>query len=303
MTIDEETRQEMIQNRAKNNFVNDFTSKLTQKLETGLAAGTIVAQPAATPSASTSAAPAAAVNPAATPPGETPEQKRIRLQKAAQLNVDKTAVPFSKVPPVVPTPPTTATAPETPEQVRIRKQQAALAAVRESKFNKLNKLIENIINIDEQTGAPTSISDFVQIEFFKLMNSPALATPEIKAKVKELADDIAASYSKDKGASAIKSLIDFGWEALAPKPKQVGAVGTAQTTVASPSYDQAISLIAKLGNPEKQQLLSYLTTSPAKINTPRKPEKSSFTSPGLPSEKEDAIYYQRIAQAQAAQSK
>jgi len=295
MTIDEETRQEMIQNRAKNNFVNDFTSKLTQKLASGVASGTIVAHPTV------------AVNSPATPgadtPEENPEQKRTRLQKAAQQNIDKTAAPFSKVAPVTAPPPTAVPAPETPEQVRIRKQQAALAAVRESKFNKLNKLIENIINIDEQTGAPTSISDFVQIEFFKLMNSPALATPEIKAKVKELADDIAASYSKDKGASAIKSLIDFGWEALAPKTKPVGSGSAARYTVVSPSYDQAISLIAKLGNPEKQQLLSYLTTSPAKINTPRKPEKASFTAPGLPSEKEDAIYYQRIAQAQAAQSK
>lgn len=285
MPIDEETRQEMIDRIAKDKFVNDITSTLTQKLASGVASGTIVAQPTV------------AVNSPATPgaatPEETPDQKRSRLQQAAQQNVDKTAVPFSKVTP----------APETPEQVRIRKQQAALAAVRESKFNKLNKLIENIINIEEQTGSPQSISDFVQLEFFKLMNSPALATPEIKANVKKLADEVAASYSTDKGAAAIKGLIDFGWKALASKTRQPVAGGSAKPAVASPSYDQAISLIAKLENPEKQQLLSYLTAAPAKINTPRKPEKASFTAPGLPSEKEDAIYYQRIAQAQAAQSK
>jgi hypothetical protein len=52
------------------------------------------------------------------PPGETPEQKRIRLQKAAQQNIDKTATP-------VPTAPV----PQTPADIRKAKQaQAGQAA-------------------------------------------------------------------------------------------------------------------------------------------------------------------------------
>ena len=55
---------------------------------------TTPAQPTTTPATSTTPLPTTQQAPA----GETPEQKRIRLQKAAQQNIDKTAAPVSKLP-------------------------------------------------------------------------------------------------------------------------------------------------------------------------------------------------------------
>jgi hypothetical protein len=78
--------------------------------------------------ATQSVQPAQAQAPAQPAPGETPEQKRIRLQKAAQQNIDKTAVPA----PVK-------TAPLTPTDTRQSKQ-AQAAQTAQSQMAPFNKL-------------------------------------------------------------------------------------------------------------------------------------------------------------------
>jgi hypothetical protein len=65
------------------------------------------------------------------PPGETPEQKRIRLQKAAQQNIDKTATPV----------PTTSAAP-TPSDIRQAKQ-AQAGQVAQAQMAPFSKLPDN----------------------------------------------------------------------------------------------------------------------------------------------------------------
>lgn len=77
------------------------------------------------------------------PPGETPEQKRIRLQKAAQQNIDKTAVPAP-----------TKTAAPTPADIRQAKQaQAAQAAQAQMSAVKEDTAVATPGTYNKKTGA------------------------------------------------------------------------------------------------------------------------------------------------------
>ena len=127
-----EDRNEQITIRAKRNFIQDLVANLQKVLAS--TTPTTVTVPATTGSPAVPTAPANAA-----PTGETPEQKRIRLQKASQQNIDNT----TRVAPAVNS--------LTPEQIRKQKQaQAAQAArtgmpTRENiQFARLNALFESI---------------------------------------------------------------------------------------------------------------------------------------------------------------
>ena len=90
------------------------------KLATQYADEWIKTQPASAPAQS-----APASQPA--PAGETPEQKRIRLQKAAQQNIDKTAVPV----PAKPAAPTPADIRQAKQAQAAQAAQAQMSAVKE----------------------------------------------------------------------------------------------------------------------------------------------------------------------------
>jgi hypothetical protein len=113
---------------AKNMFISDFVGRATTNLASAIQSGLVdpnaIENTQSTPTATT-----AGTN----VPGETPEQKRIRLQKAAQQNIDKTAMPFSKVQP--------AAAP-TPDSIRQQKQ-AAAASNAQQQMTPFNKLPSN----------------------------------------------------------------------------------------------------------------------------------------------------------------
>lgn len=115
---------------AKNTFISDFVGRATTNLASAIQSGLV------DPSAANNNQPiATATTPAAgaSVPGETPEQKRLRLQKAAQQNIDKTAMPFSKVSP---------TAAPTPDSIRQQKQ-ATAAANAQQQMTPFNKLPSN----------------------------------------------------------------------------------------------------------------------------------------------------------------
>jgi hypothetical protein len=97
-------------------------------------ASQVPAAPASAPAAQQSA-----------PPGETPEQKRIRLQKAAQQNIDKTAVPVPAKP-----------AAPTPADIRQAKQaQAAQAAQAQMSAVKEDTAVATPGTYNKKTGAAT----------------------------------------------------------------------------------------------------------------------------------------------------
>jgi hypothetical protein len=103
---------------AKNTYISNLVGRASTNLDSAIKSGLVNpnAKDVATSTVSTQGAVATA------PAGETPEQKRIRLQKAAQQNIDKTAMPFSKVP---------AKQPATPASIRQQKQAAAADAAQQ----------------------------------------------------------------------------------------------------------------------------------------------------------------------------
>jgi hypothetical protein len=98
---------------AKNIFISNMIGRASADLDSAIKGGLVdpklktnqapttpqnTTQPSTTPSTNTQPSTTPSTNTQQAPAGETPEQKRIRLQKAAQQNIDKTAAPFSKLP-------------------------------------------------------------------------------------------------------------------------------------------------------------------------------------------------------------
>ena len=205
-----EDRNEQITIRAKRNFIQDLVANLQKVLAS--TTPTTVTVPATTGSPAVPTAPANAA-----PTGETPEQKRIRLQKASQQNIDNT----TRVAPAVNS--------LTPEQIRKQKQaQAAQAArtgmpTRENiQFARLNALFESILHVDEaapatETTATLSPSDLVTTSFIKHMNAPHIFGPsnaETLGKVKEFANEIATTYPVDGGKAAMEKMGEWAWDTM-----------------------------------------------------------------------------------------
>lgn len=221
-TVDQETNKRQYQI-----FMDDNIAKIANELDRQIKAGNVTVNPSATiqpqqpqPVPQASAQPQTPANVA--PSGETPEQKRIRVQKASQQNIDKTATP------VVP-----ATS-QTPNQIRQQKQSQATQIARAGmtdkpltkpavwrsnrtesiKFEELNNLFENIINLDEAVQ-PMYISDYIVTLFRNTMNNPIFEDdPTISADLQKLANEVEKTYSVDKGRAAISELVKFGFTEL-----------------------------------------------------------------------------------------
>lgn len=100
-------------------------------------------------------------------------------------------------------------------------KQAALKTQTEGKFQKLNRVFESILN--EQT--PT-ISSFVLDAWKAFLHGVNLSNPQLMTKAQELANQVQATYSKDKGMAALKQLADLAWYA-----SSASAVATGQNKV------------------------------------------------------------------------
>ena len=81
------------------------------------------------------------------------------------------------------------------------------------RFDRLNALLENIININE-ANAPISISDFVQSKIGSITKSKIFTTSPYKEEVQKIADAIQSSYVQDKGQVGIQALVDYTWNML-----------------------------------------------------------------------------------------
>jgi len=110
---------------ARDGFIKDFIGRASANIKSAIASGIVI------PPVAGQSAPVAGQTATAAP--ETPEQKRIRLQKTQQQTLDKSSGQFSKLPN-----PVSAQA-ETPEQKRIRlqKTQQQSQAGASGQFSKL----------------------------------------------------------------------------------------------------------------------------------------------------------------------
>jgi hypothetical protein len=251
---------------ANKEFINTFLAKASLDLTNAIKSGRIDPNPKANiPAATTSTAPTA---PTAAPAGETPEQKRIRLQKAAQQNADKTATPFSKLPAnqgeiqagnirqqkqtvaaqtaqagMTPKPPVK------PAVWRSGRNPTAPAVTRENKkFDKLNQILENIINVDEdvpgqpvnatgQQAAPIkqSISQYLTNWFTQYLKTP-ITDAHDQSLLKSLADQAQASYPNNKDALA--NLANLGYSILSDKQRGGQSNPSANPAAKKRHFDQ-----------------------------------------------------------------
>jgi hypothetical protein len=251
---------------AKLNYEKDVIGQLSSLISQAIQMG--VVDPNINTAAPVNTAPVNAAPVNAAPAGETPEQKRIRLQKAVQQNIDKTATPVASA--ATPQTPnqirqqrqTQATqsartgmtakpaTPLTPEQIRQQRQAQATQAARtgmttreNKRIKRLNSLFENIININE-ANAPMSISDFVQSKIGPITRSNMFTTSPYKEEVQKIADAIQSSYAQDKGQVGIQALADYTWSSLTTRrkpgnrtgatsmPNTAGSTATTSTTAA-----------------------------------------------------------------------
>jgi hypothetical protein len=108
----------------------------------------------------------------------------------------------------------------------------ATTTIENKKFDKLNRLFESIINIDEDDQATPnkkSLSDLIIEYFVKDLNRPEIFTPsnpEIWNQIKAKADAIAKSYPNM--SAGLEDLANFGWDTA----NSTKATGTQQ--VATP---------------------------------------------------------------------
>ena len=161
---------------------------------------------------------------------------------------------------------------------------------RESKYDKLNYILESIINIDEAQEAQ-SISEYLQNMFNQYLGVP-ITDPKAKAQIKTLADQAQASYATDKAKAALTQMANLGFAisysqgsgatqgagATTSQPASAldaikagidqglgnaSATPTTSTATAagaseSSEYDQVMTLVGKLSAEEKQKLLATL---------------------------------------------
>ena len=202
---------------AKNIFVRNFMQKAISGLDSGINSGLV------DPNAISSAQPQAPQTTQASPQPQTPAQVRQQKQavaaKAAQTGM--TPKPVSK-----------------PAVWRSGRNPTARATTNENKaFTKLNNIFEGILNVNEATGQ--SISQYIQGLFMQYMKGVPMNDPNTLQQVKTLADEVQATYAKDKGKAALTKMADLGWAAShSPEAARPQAVGQSAAGAEQPATSQ-----------------------------------------------------------------
>ena len=230
-------------------------------------------QAAAAKTAQAGMTPKAPVAPNAAPqsPEEIRQQKQAAAAKTAQAGM--TAKPAAA--PSVPKARGGKVAGElsaTPNAIRKRNARSIAADrnrligdngnANESIYYKLNAIFESIINVDEATmaqaiapggkvaGKPNSqqsaqpqasqkqsISDYIQNLFKEFMQGVPMSNPTTVSQLKALADQVQATYAKDKGKAALTKLADLGW-AVSRSPEAMAKKGQEEKPEAGQQIQQ-----------------------------------------------------------------
>jgi hypothetical protein len=231
---------------AKNIFVRNFMQKAISGLASAINSGLV--DPNATSAAPTTQQPQAPA-PAAPVTGVGNKPNTMANAPVSKTNTAKPGNPNAAPAAVT----------QTPAQVRQQKQAAATQVARagmtprpkpavwksgrnpnapavareNTTFDKLNKIFEGILNVNEAAGQ--SISQYIQGLFLEYLHGVKVPMndPATVSKFKTLADEVQATYAKDNGKNALTKLADLGWAlSHSPEATQQAAAGQ-QTTPAA----------------------------------------------------------------------
>ena len=221
---------------AKNLFMTNIKNKLTSGLDQEINTGTVIATPVQAQAQAQSNVP------------KTPDQ--IRKEKLA---VNGPAANAS----MTPKPIQAAVAPASKDYDQIRKDAALKARAsmiqKEGTFNKLNYILESIININEDSTL--SISQYIQKMFIQSVKSPIFVTDtRLAQSLKKYADRVQETYPIDKGQVAIGQLVNWGYDQLSNRARNAGPA-----TGSNMAYNQVKSLLDKLSDRDKSKLLARLS--------------------------------------------
>lgn len=151
----------------------------------------------------------------------------------------------------------------------------------ESKYDKLNAIFESILN--EQS--PT-ISSFILDAWKAYLHGVNLSDPQLMAKAQALANQVQATYAKDKGRAALNQLADLAWYASSASAVATGQnkvnddddddnygagtqsnLGNIQGTgTMRQAYGQIRKILDKLGKNERAELITALQNTEEKAN-------------------------------------
>lgn len=154
---------------------------------------------------------------------------------------------------------------------------------RESKYQILNNIFESILN-----EAAPSISSFVMDAFKAYAQGPGLSDATLMQQAQTLANEVQATYAKDKGVAALRKLGDLGYTvATASAPQQPTSQSTqaptqagqpTQPTQAQPAqnqepqaltapqaYNQVLAIMNKL-DPKSQRKVIQALNQYVKMN-------------------------------------
>ena len=208
---------------AKNIFVRNFLQKAISGLDAAINSGLV------DPNAALSGV--APKTPAQTEP-ETPAQAAERVRKEKQNKAASAAQSnmASNLKPSTPAQTTnkkwTGSGPRNSELAAKMKRTGYNES---SMFLKLNYILESIINVDEEVASKQSVSQYIQSVFKDYMKNVPISDPNTFTQIKALADQVQATYSKDKGKSALTKLADLGW-AVSHSPEAMAKRGKSSTS-------------------------------------------------------------------------
>lgn len=159
---------------------------------------------------------------------------------------------------------------------------------RESKYSKLDYILESIINIDEAQGAQ-SISEYLQNMFNQYLKLPkGITDPKAKQQVKTLADQAQASYPKIE--PSLKQLANLGF-AISYSQGTGDEQTAGATATTKPSALDAIKAGVSKGLGNAQVDTSANTATATTTSTPSTPAANT-ASPTATTEKEKTVYMQ-----------
>lgn len=236
--------------RARDIFTQKFVEKASAGLEKAVQSGAV--DPNAT---------AAPVAQPAQPAAKTPEQIRKEKQAAAVKAIDNPAKPAPAAPAgtAMPTKPYQVPGagtnpnpkqakPAQPKQKELKatagpnpddyanlekRIQAAKATQKESKYAKMNAIFESILS----EASPT-ISSFITDAFTAYAGQ--VTDPTMQQQLQTLANEVQATYAKDKGVAAMKKLGNLAYSvATGPAQAAPTQAATQPATQAAPAAQDA----------------------------------------------------------------
>lgn len=223
-------------------------------------------------------------------PANQPEVQAANIRQQKQTSATNTAqadmAPYSKVKPA----PAVWKSNRNPSAPAKRSPKVA-----ESTYSRLDFIFESIML---EADSDNSISGFMQSFFTKHLDG--LDTSSAKAKIKELADLVQQTYSKDSGKSAMMKMANLGY-ALEHSNGGTGSSTSAPEKQLTPaqamaqgldSANTATDTLTSTPKGAKTTSTADASTTPTQASTPTEPQGANVTQPAADPQKEKTVYMQ-----------